>query len=235
MSATRASEVLAKLERLGKKAVRDAYAPRYGIVAKQALGVSMAVLQKVAKGLGTDHALALSLWTTGCFEARMLATLIDDPAQVTAAQMERWCKDFDNWAICDTACFKLFDRTPHAFGKVVAWSKRKPEFEKRAAYALLASLALHDKHSSDDAFLRHLPRIAAAADDARNFVKKGVSWALRSIGTRSAALHAAARALAKRLASSEDPAPRWVGKDVLRDLSRPLVTKRIAAKAKRRE
>jgi 3-methyladenine DNA glycosylase AlkD len=159
----------------------------------------------------------------------MLVAFVADPAQVTARQMDRWCRDFDNWAICDTLAFALFDRTPHAWRKVDQWARRRREFERRAAFALLASLAVHAKDAPDAPFLERLPLIEAAAADGRNFVRKAVSWALRSTGTRSVALHQAALALAGRLAESPDAAERWVGKDALRDLQRPLVARRVAA------
>ena len=159
-----------------------------------------------------------------------MAALIDDPALVTPAQMDRWCKDFDNWGIVDTVCFKLFDLTPHAWKKVEQWAKRKDEFQKRAAFALLASLAGHDKQTGDAPFARCLPLIERGATDERNFVKKGVSWALRGIGHRSPALHAAAVKVAKRLADSVNPSARWVGKDALRDITRPTVLRKLSSR-----
>jgi 3-methyladenine DNA glycosylase AlkD len=225
--------VLDWLERRGSKRNRDGMA-RYGIVAEKAYGVSVGDLRDLGKRLGRNHELALALWETGAYEARMLTPFVDEPERVTPAQMDRWCRDFDNWAICDALCFHLFDKTPYAFRKVEQWAKRKPEFEKRAAFALLASLAGHDKQASDEAFLRCLPLVERAAEDERNFVKKGVSWALRGIGHRSPELHAAAVELAQRLVASMDPAARWVGKDAVRDLLRPTVTRKLAAKSQRR-
>jgi 3-methyladenine DNA glycosylase AlkD len=187
----------------------------------------MVGIHQVAKRVGKDHALAAELWETGWHEARLLAAFVDDPKLVTRQQMDRWCRDFDNWGVCDTVCFKLFDQTPHAFAKVAQWARRRKEFEKRAAFALLASLALHDKKSDDTPFLKCLPLIEGAASDERNFVKKGVSWALRGVGHRSTALHTAALALARRLAASDEPAARWVGKDAIKDLTRPLVTRSL--------
>ena len=139
---------LVALERMSTKRDRDNLA-RFGITATRPFGVSMANLKMLAKRLGRNHALAAGLWDTGRYEARMLATLVDEPALVTPAQMERWCRDFDNWGICDTACFVLFDRTPHAWAKVSEWSGRREEFVKRAAFALLACLALHDKDTPE--------------------------------------------------------------------------------------
>jgi 3-methyladenine DNA glycosylase AlkD len=203
---------------------------RYAIPSDKAFGVPVGKIQQLAKRLGRNHELATALWESGWYEARMLAAFVDDPASVTPAQMDRWCRDFDSWAICDTVCFHLFDRTPHAWRKVDQWSRRRAEFEKRAAFALLASLALHDKQADDGLFAERLPLIERAAGDERNFVKKAVSWALRSVGRRSAALHAPAVALAERLASSEHATPRWVGKDVVRDLKKPAIVRRFTAK-----
>ena len=144
-----AAQAVASLKKLSTKHDLDNL-KRFGITAAKAFGVSMANIQKVAKPLGRSHALAEALWKTGWYEARMLSSLVDEPERVTPAQMDRWCRDFDNWGICDTVCFKLFDRTPHALAKVTKWSASKEEFVRRAA------------------------------TDGRNFVKKGVSRALRS-------------------------------------------------------
>jgi 3-methyladenine DNA glycosylase AlkD len=205
---------------------------RYGIPSDNALGVPMATMQGIAKRLGRNHELAAALWDTGCYEARTMAAFVDEPARVTPAQMDRWCRDFDSWAICDTLCFHLFDRTPHAFRKVAQWSRRRDEFVKRAAFALLACLALHDKGAEDKFFLQCLPLIERAAEDERNFVKKGVLWALRGIGERNLKLNSAAMILAKRLAVSPQPAARWVGKGALRELTSRAATKRLAARGR---
>lgn len=190
----------------------------------------MTNIQKVAKGLGRDHALAAALWDANVYEARLLTAYVDDPAQVTAAQMDRWCRDFDNWGVCDTLCFSLFDRTPHAWAKVAQWATRPAEFEKRAAFALLASLAVHDKLAPDRAFLDCLPLIEDAASDDRHLVRKGVSWALRTTGRRNDVLHRAALAVAQRLAASADPSARWVGKDAVRELTNAVVARQLQAR-----
>ena len=221
------------LTRKGSKAGREGMA-RYAIPSDHAFGVSMKDVQALGKELGRDHALALALWDTGHYEARALCAYVDEPERITPAQMDRWCRDFDNWATCDTLCFALFDRTPHAWSKVAAWAKRKPEFERRAAFALLASLALHDKDAKDAKFIALFPLVERAADDERNFVRKAVSWALRSIGGRSTALHRSAIVLAKRLAESDDRTARATGKEVLRELAKPAVMKRLAAKQSKR-
>ena len=220
---------LVALERMSTKRDRDNLV-RFGITATRPFGVSMANLKILAKRLGRDHALAAGLWDTGRYEARMLATLVDDPALVTPAQMERWCRDFDNWGICDTACFVLFDRTPHAWAKVSEWSSRREEFVKRGAFALLACLALHDKQAGDEPFLEGLRLIEQGATDDRNFVKKGVSWAIRLVGRRNAELNAASVAVARRLADSETAAARWVGKGALKELTSAAVQSKLAGR-----
>jgi 3-methyladenine DNA glycosylase AlkD len=222
-------EVLAWLKKNGSQRNIDGMA-RYAIVAPRVFGVSVGALRGLAKRIGTDHGLAASLWKTGWYEARMLATMVDDPARVTTRQMNAWAADFDNWAICDTACFVLFDKTPLAWERARAWSKSPREFVKRSSFALMASLAGHDKTAPDAKFRAFLPLIEEGARDGRNFVKKGVSWALRRIGTRSKALHAASIATARRLAASDQASCRWVGKDTLRDLERPMVRARLARK-----
>ncbi|MBI1209976.1 MAG: DNA alkylation repair protein [Alphaproteobacteria bacterium] len=224
------ARILAWLKKRGTKKNRDGMA-RFGIVTPKAFGVSMATMKTLVKSIDRSHELALALWATGWHEARLLAALIDEPERVTPAQMDAWAKSFNNWADCDTACFQLFDRTPHVFKKAAQWSKRREEFVKRAAFALLASAALHDKKADDAAFLRALPLIERAATDERNFVKKGVNWALRAMGERSTKLNNAATVVAERLAKSESASARWIGKDALRQLKRPATLARLARRS----
>jgi len=200
---------------------------RYAIPSDKAYGVTVKDIKALGKELGRNQELAVALWNTDVYEARMLASFVGDPAELTSAQMDRWCKDFDNWAICDATCFNLFDRSPHAWIKVTKWSASRLEFEKRTAFALLWSLTVHDKQAGDDRFIQGLALIERAAADERNFVKKAVNMALRAIGKRNRALHTAAVTVAQRLAESQDATERWVGKDALRELTSPSVTKRL--------
>jgi len=226
------NEVLTYLKSRGTKRNVEGLA-RYGIQTNRAFGVPMGTLLALAKQLGKDHALAMGLWETGWYEARLLAALVDDPRRVTRRQMNAWAADFDNWAVCDTVCFHLFDRTPFAWEKVQKWATSPREFVKRAAFWMMASLTVHDKGAPDARFLALLPLIEKGAHDERNFVKKAVSSALRSIGKRSLALNGAALAAAKRLTQSEQPAPRWVGKDALRELASTKVRSRLARRSQR--
>lgn len=232
---------VAELKRLANKKTLVGMT-RFAIPNENAFGVPVGKIRALGKELKKNlaggrgepnhgaHELAAALWPTGWYETRMLCSFLDDPALVTPAQMDAWCSDFDSWAICDTLCFHLFDRTPHAFRKVRQWSDKQREFVKRGAFALLASIALHDKATDDGPFFECLPLIERAANDGRNFVKKGVSWALRGVGRRSAALHAESVALARRLADSTNPTERWVGKEVLRDITKSALMRKIAAK-----
>ncbi len=215
------------LEKKSSPAVRDGM-KRFGIPSDMAIGVAVGDIRAIGKSFKKDHELAHALWQNGMYEARMLACFVDDPAQVTAQQMSDWADEFDSWAICDTACFALFDRAADAWKMVDRWAKRHDEFAKRAAFALLASLSVHQKKVDDAEFADRLMLIERAADDDRNFVKKGVSWALRSVGKRSPLLHSAAIALAEKLANSDNKSQRWVGNDAKRDLASPASTKRLS-------
>ena len=225
------NEVMQWLQRQGTRRTIEEMA-RYGIEAERAFGVPMGTLLLLKKRLGTDHALSLALWESGWYEARLLAALVGDPERVTRRQMNAWAAGFENWADCDTVCFKLFDRSPFAWEKAHQWAKSPREFVKRGGFALMACLALHDKAAPDKSFLAFLPLIEKGARDERNFVKKGVSWALRAIGQRNLALNAAALATARRLALSEGAACRGVGKAALRELAGPKVRARLVRRAR---
>ena len=218
----RVTAALSSLEKASSAKFRADMSARYGIVTRdKTLGVPMAQIQKLAKSLGRDHALAAALWKTRVYEGRMLAIYVADPARLTAREMDAWARDFDNWAVVDTACFKLFAQTPHAWARARAWAVRRDEFVKRAGFALIACLALHTKGGPDAPFLDALKLIEREAIDERNFVKKGVSWALRAIGgKKSAQLKAEAQKVAGRLAASDNAGARWAGKDALRALKR---------------
>jgi 3-methyladenine DNA glycosylase AlkD len=227
-------------ELAGKGSQRDrAGMERYGINVQNAYGVSVYELRRVAKRLGRDHELALALWRTGNHEARILASMVDDPAQVTPAQMASWAAQFDSWDVCDQVTSNLFDKTAWAYDKVTEWSSAADQWLKRAAFATAAALAAQDKKAPDESFTAILALVRREAGDERNFVKKAVNWALRNIGKRNAALHAAAIETAEAiLASAEalaaadrrDPAARserWIARDALRELRSEKVLRRM--------
>jgi len=239
LSDPRLRAILDELRALGSEKNRTGMA-RYGINVDRAFGVSVYELRKVAKRLGQDHGLALALWASGNHEARLLACFVDPPAAVTRTQMDAWARDFDSWDICDQACTSLFDQTPHAWAKAVAWAKRDDAWIKRGGFALMAGLAWHDKTTADPAFAKFFPLIARAAADERNFVKKAVNWALRNIGKRNRALHRAALACAEKMLAAANRraggergkdaatrAARWVASDAIRELASAKVKARL--------
>jgi 3-methyladenine DNA glycosylase AlkD len=218
--------VLERLRDLGDPRVRAAMA-RFGVYAKKAHGVPTPVLHKLAREIGTNHRLAQQLWASGVHEARSLAAMVDDPAQVTAQQMERWARDFDTWDVVDGSCCHLFVFAAPAWKKALEWSRRKPEYVRRAGFALMAYLAVHDKQAPDAKFARLLPIIRRHAADERNFVKKAVNWALRQIGKRNLRLNRLAVRTAREIRAMDSPSARWVAADALRELTNAAVQKRL--------
>jgi 3-methyladenine DNA glycosylase AlkD len=212
-----AEQILAHLKSLANPAAVAGMA-RFGINPQGALGISIPILRQIARETGRDHALAEALWASGIHEARILASMVADPKQVTEDQMERWARDFDSWDLCDQVCGNLFDRTPFAYRKASEWSRRSEEFVKRAGFALMAWLAVHDKRAPDEQFTPFFPLILEAANDDRNFVKKAVNWALRAIGKRSLSLHAMAVQTASHAAQLDSRTARWIAADALREL-----------------
>lgn len=200
---------------------------RFGIVSSNVLGLSMPFLRARAKAIGKDHALALELWSTTVYEARLLAAFIADPNRMTKRLMSTWAKDFDNWAICDGVCIHLFRKTSFAHEMAVKWSKQERAFLKRAGFVMMATLAVHDKGAPDKTFIPYLRMIARASDDDRNFVKKAVNWTLRQIGKRSAILNKAAIKTAEKIKRMNSTSARWIAADALRELKSDAVQKRL--------
>jgi 3-methyladenine DNA glycosylase AlkD len=206
-------------------------AARFGVNPQtQVYGISTPELRSLAKRIGKNHALAESLWSSDIHEGRLLATMIADPRQVTEPQMERWVNDFDAWDICDQCCGNLFDKTPWAYQKAVEWSARQETFVKRAGFALMAYLAIHDKKAPDRQFTQFLPIIQREAGDSRNFVKKAVNWALRQIGKRNRALNRLAIETAETIRQSESGTARWIASDALRELTGESVQRRLKSR-----
>ncbi|MFA6385087.1 MAG: DNA alkylation repair protein [Candidatus Omnitrophota bacterium] len=203
---------------------------RFGIKARNTLGVNIPVLRAISRAHRNDHSLALRLWKTGIHEARLLAGLIDDPVKVSAIQMESWAGDFDSWDICDLVCCNLFYKTDFARRKAQEWPRRKKEYVKRAGFVLMAALAVHDKKAADRVFINFFPVIERGAVDGRNFVKKGINWALRQIGKRNPRLNRSAVMAAKRIARLDSKAARWIASDALRELTDKKVLARLVRK-----
>ncbi len=203
----------------------------YGISTETALGIRVPLLRKMAKDIGRDHDLAIQLWGTGVHEARLLATMVGDPKQVTEELMEAWVLDIGSWDVCDLCMGNLFDRTPYARSKVSQWSEREEEYVKRAGFVLMATLAVHDKKAPDQVFIDFIPMIEREAWDERNFVKKAVNWALRQIGKRNLTLNARAIEAGERIHAQGTGPARWIASDALRELRNEKVQKRLADRA----
>jgi 3-methyladenine DNA glycosylase AlkD len=225
---------IAELRRHGEKRNVEGMA-RFGIVSQNIYGVSKPVLDQIVRKIGKNHQLGLDLWRTGNHDARLLGMLISEARHVTAAQMERWVRDFDNWDVCDGTCCHLFVDAAPAWEKAFAWTARKKEFEKRAGFALAAFLAIHDKRAGDAPFRKFLKAIEREACDDRNFVKKAVNWALRNIGKRNLRLNRHAIATAECIRRAGTPPGRWIAADALRELKSGAVQKRLLRKAQGRK
>ena len=224
-----AEEILQKLKAKARPDQLEGMA-RYAIVGEGRLGVSVPEMRKIAKDSGKNHELALELWKTGIPDARIVAGMVGEPDKLTEKQMEDWVKDFDSWDVCDQVCMNLFDRSPLVVKKIHDWADREEEFVKRAAFALIASLAIHDKKAEDEKFINLFPVIKDGAADERNFVKKAVNWALRNVGKKNPALNKAAVKLAQEIKELDSKPARWIANDALRELESVAVQQRLRKK-----
>ena len=225
-SALEVKQVIDRLKSISDPKAVEGMA-RFGIQSSNSFGVSVPKLRTLAREIGRDHLLASQLWETRLHDARLLATMIDDPRQVTVAQMEKWVRDFDSWDVVDGCCGNLFDKTPFAVSRAKEWCRREAEYEKRAGFVLMAELAVHDKKATDQVFLDFLPLIIGGASDKRNFVKKAVNWSLRQIGKRNLKLNKAAAKTALKIRKMESGSAKWVASDALRELKSPQVQERL--------
>ena len=200
---------------------------RFGINPQKVFGVRIPVLRKIAKDTGKDHFLAQKLWRAGYQETMILACMIEDPKLVTEEQMDFWALEFDTWALCDQCCMKLFYKTPFAYKKVFEWSMREEEFVKRAAFTLIAVLAVHDKKAPDGDFEQFFPIIIRESADNRIYVKKAVNWSLRQIGKRNLNLNKKAIQIAIEIQKIDSKAAKWIAKDALRELQGEKVQERL--------
>ena len=225
-----AEEVISRLKGLANLENVEGMA-RFGINSRSTLGISLSTLRPLAREMGKDHGLAQQLWDSGIHEARILASIIGKPAQVTEEQMEAWVGDLDSWDVCDQVCMNLWGRSPYAYQKAHEWSTREEEFVKRAAFALMVAIAIHDKKASDERLEEFFPVIKAQATDNRNFVRKAVNWALRQIGKRNLNLNAKAIATARQIRGSGVRTARWVAADALRELTSEKIQSRLLAQA----
>lgn len=226
---TKLDEVMRNLEALAKLDRLEAL-KHYAIPVEQALGISNPVIKTLAKEIGRNQQLSLQLWDTGIHEAQLLATLIGDHHQVSEAQMDYWITRIHNWAVCDGVCGNLFWKSPLAYSKAMEWTFREAEYEKRAGFALIAMLAVHDKKGDDKNFFSFFKRMEGEAYDERNFVKKAINWSLRQCGKRSLILHERAVLTATKISQQPSKSARWIAADALRELSGTAVHQRLQSK-----
>jgi 3-methyladenine DNA glycosylase AlkD len=219
-------EILKKLKSLGNYKAVEGMA-RFGINPKNTYGVPIPKLRKLAKEIGEDHKLAEEIWNSGIHEARILASMIDEPELVDEKQMNNWVKDFDSWDVCDQVCDNLFQKTEFAYQKIYEWSSKKEEFVKRAAFTLIACLSVHDKTAEDKVFLKLLSVVKRESRDERNFVKKAVNWALRNIGKRNLVLNKEAIEVSREIQKLDTKSAKWIAADALRELTSESVQKRL--------
>jgi len=224
---TKFDEIMARLRELANPRAVAGMA-KYGINPENTLGVSIPNLRRIAKETGKDHGLALELWKSGVHEARILASMVDDPKQVTEAQAEEWVAGFDSWDVCDQVCMNLLEKLPFAYEKAAEWAGREEEFVRRAGFALVACLAWHDKSAPDEKFIAFLPVIRKHSTDDRNFVKKAVNWALRNMGKRNRNLCARAIETAGEIEKIDSRAARWIARDALRELTSEKIQERLS-------
>ena len=191
---------------------------KFGVVATNALGIYHRDLKELAKDIGRDNELAVQLFDSGIYEAKLLCSKIFKPADVTEDLMERWILSFENWEICDSFSMGLFSKSPSAIVKINEWSSRKPEFEKRASYATMASYCMADKHANNELFESFFPLLVREALDDRLYVKKAISWALRSIGKRNIDLNKKAIEVAKEIKLLNSKSALWIANDAIKEL-----------------
>jgi 3-methyladenine DNA glycosylase AlkD len=220
------NEVIEKLKKKSNQKDKEGMA-RFGIETDKALGIRVWELRKMAKEIGKNHKLALDLWNTDIHEVRMLATMIDDPKEVTEKQMDKWVSDFNSWDICDQACGNLFDKTSHLHKKIIEWAKDEREFVRRAGFVLIATSAVHRKEWNDKDFERYFSLIVKYSDDNRNFVKKAVNWAIRQMGKRNKMLNKKCINLAKKIQKRDSKAAKWIARDAIRELESDKVQRRF--------
>ena len=224
------NEVISEIKLL---ATSDHYSKlaHFGIKDDKALGVKIPLLRQLAKKIGKNHDLALELWDTDIHEARLLATMIDDPKLVTVKQFDSWVGDFNSWDICDQCC-GLFAKTPFALDKIKQYSASNEEFVKRTAFVLMCALVFSDKKADDGFFLPFFELIEREAWDDRNFVRKAVNWALRQIGKRNEELRLKAIESGERILSQGSKSARWIASDALRELRSDKVINYVNRKRK---
>jgi 3-methyladenine DNA glycosylase AlkD len=201
----------------------------FGIKDDKALGVKVPLIRQLAKTIGKNHELSIELWKTEIHEARLLATMIENPKLINNEQFDSWVGDFNSWDICDQCCGLLI-KTPFAEDKIIQYANSDSEFVKRTAFVLICALSVHDKKASDEFFIPFFDLIERESWDERNFVRKAVNWALRQIGKRNDNLRLKAVEVAERILQQDSKSARWIASDALRELNNDKIIKMVNKK-----
>ncbi len=212
--------VIKKLEYLADSEKVALKREKFGISADNSLGIYHKDLKVIAKELGQNNELAIQLFETGIYEARILCSKMFKPSDITEDLMEVWVKTFENWEICDSFSMGLFAKSVFARQKILEWTLREREFEKRAGFVIIAAFCMADKNADNEVFKRFLPLIERESIDERFYVKKAVNWALRNIGKRNRDLNVEAAIVSERLSISEIKSAKWIGNNALRELEK---------------
>lgn len=216
-------DIIAELNRLADPEKVAFKEKKYNITASNCLGVMQSDLRLLAKKIPKDDKLALKLFDSGIYEARLLCSKVFNPKNLTLKLVEKWTPAFNNWEICDSFSMGIYARSPLALPIIYQWAERVNEFEKRTSFATIAGYCTANKKEENSVFLSFLPLIETASTDNRLYVKKAVNWALRSIGKRNVDLNKSAITLSKNLSESPDKAAKWIGSHALKELQLPNV------------
>lgn len=220
MSEDQLEIILSRLHQLANPDKVAYKAERFGIVSHNALGIYQKDLNALAKQFPKDKVLAEALFDSGIYEARVLCSKLFPLEELTEAHLEQWVPTFENWEICDSFCMGLFAKSKFAVPKIIEWSSRDAEFERRASFATLAAYCTADKKAENDIFLQFFPLIYSTANDNRIYVKKAVNWALRSIGKRNPDLRKEAIQWSEQILSLETKAAKWIAQNALKELNK---------------
>ena len=206
---------------------------RFGINTQFAVGTPVTQLRQLAKKLNKpNQPLADALWASGMHEARILASMLADPARITREQLNRWVKDLNSWDICDACALNLFSKVKNPLALAERWMRKEEEFVRRAGFATLAVLAMPRAKTEDKELIKMLPLIKNQAADTRPMVFKAVNWALRNIGKKNPRLTPHALRCANEILDlyPDNRNAVWVAKNALWELNTPQVKKMIAGR-----
>jgi len=173
---------------------------RHG-VQDELYGVSYAHLGALKKKIKVDCELAQQLWKSGVHDARILATMIADPAEGSSV-VDEWVKDVSSYVISDALATFAAQNSPDP-KKIEKWMKSKDEWIGCFGWSLFARLARNDGPFSDEALEQYLDTIERDIHQAKNRVKHSMNSAVISIGVRNEKLQKKALAAAARIGKVE--------------------------------